>query len=229
MDTTLGGYRNVGFFDKTTYQTPMLGILNGIIQAFEMMLAETYPTLENHEDIITARLVEDFLEEDAMQVALDLKTYRFIPEPAAYNQQYHQVGYSDIRVIMTHRIGAFDTTKADYIIECKRLDGGRDLNREYVKEGLCRFVEEKYTWKNVHKISAMLGYVVTPTHIPACVETINQIGQKGNIASFNEPLTFFSIRPGFEFSYRSEHRSIKGNTPEVFHVLFDLSSKISRN
>lgn len=223
----MGGYRNVGVFDKTTYQTPMLGILNGIIQAFEMMLADRYPNIENHEDIITARLVEDFLEDDDMQIALALKTYRFVSEPAAYNQQYLQVGYSDIRVIMTHRVGAFDTTRADYIIECKRLDGRDDLNRKYVKEGICRFVEEKYTWKNVHKTSAMLGYVVSATDIPACVEAINQIGQKDGIASFKEPLTLFSIRPEFEFSYRSEHTTINSNTAEVFHVLFDLSSKIS--
>ncbi len=227
IDTTLDGYRNVGIFDKTTYQSPMLSILNGIIQAFEMMLEDTYATLENNEDIITARLVEDFLEEDEMQAALDLKKYRFVPEPAAYDQQYRQVGYSDIRVIMTHRVGAFDTTKADYIIECKRLDGGKPLNTQYVKEGICRFVEEKYTWKGVHKTSAMLGYIVSPTDIPACVEVINEIGQKGSIASFTEPLTFFSIRSGFEFSYRSEHNTINGKTAEVFHLLFDLSSKIS--
>jgi|GEM_PF-621487 len=228
IDTTLGGYHNVDFFDKTTYQSPLLSILNGIIQAFEMMLSDTYSSFDNNEDIITARLVEDFLEDDDMQSVLELKKYRFVPEPAAYDQQYNQIGYSDIRVIMTHRVGAFDTTKADYIIECKRLDGGRHLNSEYVKKGICRFVEEKYTSKNVHKTSAMLGYVVTPSEISACVREINQIGQKGSIANFTEPLTFFSIRQGFEFSYYSEHNTINGNTAKVFHVLFDLSPKITR-
>ncbi len=229
IDTTFTGYHNVGVFDKSTYQSPMLSILNGIIQSFEMMLISTYPTLENNEDVITARLVENFLEEDSMQTVLDLKNYRFIPEPAAYNQQYLQIGYSDIRVIVTHRVGAFDTTKADYIIECKRLDGGRHLNSEYVNKGICRFVEEKYTWKYIHKTSAMLGYVVNATSIPICVEAINQIGQKNNIARFIEPLTAFPARSGFNFSYRSEHTTINGNTAEIFHVLFDLSAKIRRD
>jgi len=226
IDATLSCYRNGDLFDKNTYQSPMLSILNGIIKAFEMMLADEYQDIENNEDSITARLLEDFLDEDSMQTALDLKDYRFIPEPAAYNQQYRQVGYSDIRVIVTNRVGAFDTTKADYIIECKRLDGGRTLNTQYVKEGICRFVEEKYTWKNVHKTSAMLGYIVSHTDIPTCIGSINQIGQKNNIAKFIEPLKPFSTRLGFDFSYRSEHNTIHGNTAVVFHVLFNLSSKV---
>jgi hypothetical protein len=221
-----GEYRNMSAFDKSTYKTPMIEILNGVIQALGMMLGDAYPPIDNNEDIITARLVEDFLEEDAIQSALSLKQYRFIPEPAAYNAQYHQIGYLDIRVIVTHRIGAFDTTKADYIIECKRLDGKTHLNKEYVKEGICRFVEEKYTWKNVHKISAMLGYVITQTDIPNCVDAINQIGQKNNIANFTQPLTYFQIRSGFDFSFRSEHQTNSGKTAEIYHVLFDLSSKI---
>jgi hypothetical protein len=219
-------YHNIGVFDKSTYKTPMIDILNGIIQAFGMMLSDTYSSIENAEDIITARLVEDFLENDLVQSSLSLMSYRFIPEPAAYNAQYLQIGYSDIRVIVTHRVGAFDTTKADYIIECKRLDGKSGLNTKYVKEGICRFVEEKYTWKTVHKVSAMLGYIVVQSDIPKCVDNINRIGKKSNIAGFIQPLGYFQIRQGFDFSYRSQHRTNSGKNADIFHVLFDLSSKI---
>lgn len=226
INDTLSGYQNVSVFDKSTYQSPIIGILNGVIQALEMMLSISYPNLKNKEDYITARLVEDFLDNDSTRAILNLKTYRFVAEPASFDEQYQQIGYSDIRVITTHQVQGFDTTKADYIIECKRLDGTKDLNEKYITNGICRFIEEKYTRKSIHKISAMLGYVVASTDIRACVEAINQAGVKNNLANFTQPLTFFQIRPGFNFSYRSEHRTISESTAEIFHILFDLNNKL---
>ena len=67
---------------------------------------------------------------------LNFEDYHFYPEVPSYDGNFIQRGYSDIRVRVVKKIQAFKTTKADYIIECKRLDGGLPLNREYLKEGI---------------------------------------------------------------------------------------------
>ena len=43
-------------------------------------------------------------------------------------------------------------------VECKRLDLSADLCREYVKEGMMRFVDGHYAVKT--RIAAMIGYVI---------------------------------------------------------------------
>lgn len=43
-------------------------------------------------------------------------------------------------------------------IECKRIDGTADLNKKYVKEGVARFVTQKYS--SYYGRNVMLGFVV---------------------------------------------------------------------
>ena len=137
-----------------------MSILKGIIEAYRLIMDNNYSNIDNLEDKITGRILIDFLEEDRFRNELGLEDFRFIPEPATYDEDYNQVGYVDIRVLVNHKLNGFNTTKADYIIECKRIDGGKDLNRKYITNGIYRFVNELYTKYNIHKVSAMLGFIV---------------------------------------------------------------------
>lgn len=226
INSTSSTYHNPGVFDKSTYRSTLLDVMDGVIQALQMMIVPSYPVFENKEDIITGRLIEDFLEKDEIREQFSLKDYWFLSESATYNSEYKQIGYADIRVRVQKNIHAFDTTKADYIIECKCLDGKNGKNKKYVKDGIYRFIEEKYTSKNVHKVSAMIGYVVSRTDILACVEAINEIGRASELACFVQELAPCQIRPEFEYSYYSAHHTVNGNKAEVYHVLFDLCDKV---
>jgi hypothetical protein len=172
---TYHGYQGTETFDKSPYIPQMKIILRGIISAYNLMLQPQYSSIENHEEKITGRLHVDFLDDDEFRENQNLGDYHFFPESPSYNEDYKQIGFSDIKVRVTKKINAFNTTKADYIIECKRLDGGLPLNREYLTEGIMRFVEEKYTSKNKHNVSAMLGFVVKKINIVKNIAKINQL------------------------------------------------------
>ena len=64
----------------------------------------------------------------------------FLAENYAGSGQH--IGRVDIRILLK---SDFEKDDAYYITECKRIDGSSDLNKKYVKEGVARFVTEKYS------------------------------------------------------------------------------------
>lgn len=222
------GYQSIKTFDKSHYIPQMEIILRAIIAAYNSMLRPEYSKIENHEEKITGRLHVDFLDDDEFRESMNLGDYHFFPETPSYNESYKQIGFSDIKVRVTKKISGFiNTTKADYIIECKRLDGGLSLNREYLKEGIIRFVEEKYTAKNKHNISAMLGFIVKKISIMENIAKINQlaIDEKIRINTVS-PIVSQQIDHSFINSYYSKHTTISGKEAEIYHLMLDFSSKM---
>lgn len=221
------GYQSKETFDKSHYQSQMLPILRGIISAYHLVLKIDYAKIENLEDKITGRLLIDFLEEDDFRKEMALENYRFIPESATYDDEYNQIGYTDIRVLVNHKISGFKTTKADYIIECKRLDGSKSLNKKYITNGIYRFVHELYTKSNIHKISAMLGFVVKKINNAENIAKINQlaIDEKIQINSIS-PIVPHKISEQFTESYYSRHTTVLGKKAEIYHLMLDFSDKI---
>ena len=67
----------------------------------------------------------------------------------------------------------FEKDDAYYITECKRVDGSSDLNKKYVKEGVARFVTEKYS--SYYGRNIMLGFVVKKIDISSNVKLIEEI------------------------------------------------------
>ncbi len=222
-----GGYQDKENFDKSPYQSRILPILRGIITAYNSILSKDYSDIENLEDKITGRLLLDFLEDDDFRAKVELLEYRFVSEPATYDDDFNQTGYVDIKVMVNHKINGFYTTKADYIIECKRLDGRKDLNRKYITNGICRFVNELYTKRNIHKVSAMLGFVVRKTEISEIIAQINQIAIDERIeVNAIQPLDLHPVSDSFDYSYRSIHKTVSGKEAEIYHLMLDFSSKI---
>jgi hypothetical protein len=220
-------YQDKETFDKRHYIPQMEIILRGIISAYNLMMLPHYSMIENHEEKITGRLYIDFLDDDDFRGNLDFGDYHFFPETPSYNEEFKQIGYSDIRVRVTKKMNAFNTTKADYIIECKRLDGGLSLNREYLKEGIMRFVDEKYTAQNKHNVSAMLGFVVRKIEILKNITKINQLAIDENIGiNTISHLDFFQIDDVFKESYQSKHTTISNKEAKIYHLMLDFSDKI---
>ena len=224
-------YGNV--MDMTHYREALSNILGGIIEAYYLMLQPTYPNLPpNNEDLITARLYEDFLDDDNFRQQYNLNAYTFELEPAA-TENYKQVGYKDLKVRVNNRLRGFESTKSAYVIECKRLDGKqakkthtKTLNRKYLEDGVKRFVDELYTKKNIHKQSAMLGYIIAPTDISQNVSHMNDlINSMSDLQTIQllEPLT---ILQSFQYAYSSKHTSVNANSVDIYHLMLDFSSKI---
>lgn len=84
-------------------------------------------------------------------------------------------GRIDIRVMP---VNPFISDDAYYILECKRLDAKRQtgtsgLNAEYISEGICRFVSEKYS--SYYKVNGMIGFVIEPMDLQDNVASINTL------------------------------------------------------
>jgi hypothetical protein len=124
--------------------------------------------LDNHEDIISNRLVERYLD-------LNFLELRFIREaPEHYETETDTYnGRTDIKVVSSDWL---KNRKAYYTIECKRLDGKTDLNKKYVLEGVARFVistEPKYF--SYYGRNIMLGYIVQTMNIGENTDKIDKL------------------------------------------------------
>ena len=214
--------------DTTPYRDALIDILKGITEAYYLMVNPQYSKLPpNDEDFITAKLYEDFLDDDKFRHQFNLTDYTFELEPAAI-KNYKQVGYKDIQVRVNNRIPYFESTKSAYVIECKRLDGlaKNGLNKKYIKNGIKRFVDELYTEQNLHKKSAMLGYIVAPMDIDQNIAYINDLIDTMPNLNTIQKLILYDFETTFKHSYHSKHMSIYGRNIDIYHLMLDLSSKI---
>jgi len=123
---------------------------------------------EKIRDIFFACLSDDIYRKQ-QQILLN---YHFEKEPQ------EKTGYLDIKV---KTLNPYLSTKAFYCIECKKLGSdsyGRTscLNAEYIKNGICRFVEDYYT--SYFGCNAMFGFIINNVDIQT--EIINDINSKLN-------------------------------------------------
>lgn len=125
--------------------------------------------LPNDENRIRSIMLEEYLKKQ--KSSYGMSDYRFeleVPENYAGNGQH--IGRVDIRILLK---SDFEKEDAYYIIECKRIDGTSALNKKYVKEGVSRFVTEKYS--SYYGRNIMLGFVVKKIDISANAQLIEEI------------------------------------------------------
>ena len=126
---------------------PILQILS---VATQKIVAEKLVNAQQNENTITEQLCKTMIEEKNRRNA----TLRIEEEVGTF----HTIaGRIDFKII-------YDFDERNYFgIECKRLSGQRkgQLDREYVTEGLMRFVDGKYS--QGHPWGMMLGYVIDGT------------------------------------------------------------------
>jgi hypothetical protein len=112
--------------------------------------------LQNDENKIRNILLKEFLAVDSIQALYQMNDYRFEPET---QENYHgkgtYVGRADIKVILK---SDFAKNDAYYLVECKRIDGTKNLNQKYVMQGIHRFITKKYS--SFYGMNFMLGFVV---------------------------------------------------------------------
>ena len=201
------------------FQADFQVIVNGIINSYKLMLIKEYDVFENHELKIKNKLLKDFLKNDTIKQKLGLENYIFMPEPSVIDNDYNDFGYIDIAVISKKT--SFIKENSEFIFECKRLDGGLDLNRKYLTEGIIRFVNEKYC--STHGINGMLGFLVKDMNIEENIIKINEIQNSENIKiNFIQKIKKLDFE--FEYGYLSRHKSISKKDFEITHLMLDYSS-----
>jgi len=177
---------------------------------------ETGEPLYNHENRISARLVERYLDMNYLKL-------RFILEkPTHYNAATDtHAGRTDITVVSSDW---FKNRDAYYTIESKRLDGKPNLNREYVSEGISRFITPfppkypSYYGKNI-----MLGYVVQTIDISENARRIDKF-QRELLVEVRIGGMRLVCDDGEGFShYQCMYEANNNLNVELAHLFYDFS------
>ena len=171
------------------------------------------------EDTITINLV-NLLQRDPDTrcrfhwIEFQYEPFGYTPEGKAYSK-----GRVDMAVIL-------DQDRDKYLAyECKRLnerrdDGRRSLAREYVMDGLFRFVTGKYS-ENL-PVGCMLGYVLDGKVQYAATRVRAKIVECGqDIALATEPRDDFPIGKAIRF-YSCHRRKSNSEEIEVRHALLPM-------
>lgn len=197
-------------FEKITNY--ILDICKLIVEDYEKKQLK----LPNDENRIRSIMLEEYLKKQ--RGFYSMSDYRFeleVPENYAGNG-YH-VGRVDIRILLK---SDFEKEDAYYIIECKRIDGTSDLNKKYVKEGVARFVTEKYS--SFYGRNIMLGFVVKRIDISANAQIIEEIQNSDMNQNMHGNLELVNSNNLTE-SYKCLYQ-IQSGELELRHIFSDYSS-----
>lgn len=173
--------------------------------------------LHNHEDKITNRLVENYLNKGPSIMRFSLQSpENFNPDEDCYR------GRTDIKVVTQNW---FKDTNDYYIIECKRIDGKATLNKEYIINGVARFVISPPKYPSFNKKNIMFGYVVKDIDIP---ENVKEIEVLQKIILDDIKFDGFILKSNYETEYYiySCNYILGAESLELRHLFYDFSSSI---
>lgn len=128
--------------------------------------------LENNEIVICNYFYANYLSNDEIMQEIGLEDYIFIPEVPENYIDNKPVGRVDFQVFSFDR---FRQRKRYFIIECKRIDGNRDLNCKYIDEGIRRFVGSPHKYTSHYKVNCMLGIIVKDFDVAKNIDDLNYL------------------------------------------------------
>lgn len=206
-------------YSQKIYEIAFYKILMYIIKAYKLLVEENVQ-VENNENRIRDILVEDYLNDNVKREQLGIEHVTFNRE-AAENMDK---GFVDIKV---QTMISLNEPQAYYIFECKRLDGNKGLNEKYIKDGIMRFVSEKYS--SYYGLNGMIGFEVETFDTPDNVEEINQsVFSKYPEAAFIEKIYPVTIIENFRYCFISTHKTVSLNRVELYHLMLDFSHIVAR-
>lgn len=209
-------------YTSDIYHSDFEEVLSKIIVCYNLMKKHRIP-LSNNENIIRDVLLLNYLKNNDVRKELNLINYIFdreVPEDKAK-------GRTDIKIQTPN---SFVDTNAYFIIECKRLNrinpkGSKGLNAKYIKDGICRFVDEKYS--SHYKTNGMIGFVVDNIDIHTNVDSINDLLKTTFVhANTRQELRFKKLHSKFKYSYLSSHKTNNNDEIKLYHLMFDFSKNI---
>lgn len=172
--------------------------------------------LPNDENKIRSIMLEEYLKKQ--KSSYGMSDYRFELEvPENYVGNGHHIGRVDIRILLK---SDFEKEDAYYIIECKRVDGAADLNKKYIKEGVARFVTQKYS--SYYGRNIMLGFVVKKIDISSnarLIEKIQNVDANEYMHGDFELIESDNVTESYKCIYQ-----IQSGELELCHIFSDYSS-----
>ena len=201
------------------YKANFEKITKYIIDIYEL-LVEDYQNkklkLPNDENRIRSIMLEEYMKKQ--KASYGMSDYRFELEvPENYAGSGHHIGRVDIRILLK---SDFEKEDAYYIIECKRIDGTADLNKKYVKEGVARFVTQKYS--SYYGRNIMLGFVVKMIDISAnakLIEGLQNSDLDQNLHGNFQLVDSDNLTESYKCMYQ-----IQSGKLELRHIFLDYSS-----
>jgi hypothetical protein len=186
-----------------------------------MMLKDNIK-LPNDENKIRDKILIDYLNNDDIRKSTGLTEFAFNREVPENKTN----GRTDIKVEIKKRLRP---TAAYYIIECKRLDdenalGVSGLNADYIKNGICRFVNRYYS--TYCEINGLIGFVVAKIDINANTEHINTLAATEINCNMIRKIQRESFVPDYKYHYSSRHNDCEGNEFTLYHLMLDYSGNI---
>lgn len=207
---------------KDFYNEEFLFVLSKIVLCYKKIISNG-EKVNNNEDSIRDYIHLNYLNNQAIRNELEL-LYHFECEPKEFGVSD---GYLDIKIFNSN---IFSNPSEYFVIECKRLNnqhrkikGG--LNDSYIKEGILRFVQKKYS--SYHRINGMIGFVVEDLDINENVKDINYLiannYPESNTIVLISPITLIE---NFDFQYHSEHKDSDSKNFMLYHLMLDFSKNI---
>lgn len=174
------------------------------------------PRFNDHEASCTAGLVGRLLNKIdegkvlRLQPMVTLETGAWTPEHFAGKLDPTRVPRPDVVIWLGLQ------HEARMNVECKRLLSGSATPRDYVKDGLCRFLNGRYPVDE--GVGAMIGFLLDRAPPVAC-EQINRA--VNTFVGRDEPLKKDEPLATLDSVYRSAHSRDAGDI-ELVHLLLDM-------
>lgn len=197
-------------------------VLKLLIFSYEKMVKERKFDLKEWETFLRNILLKKLREHKSK---FNLDHLNFYAEVEEINKDCTTAGFIDIHISNPMKIlGKEDLF---YAFECKRLDGGKSKNEEYINNGLIRFINGKYS-KNM-PLSGMIGFVQgfkKGNNMINLISDINHILNNSKEIKSTKKIIKHQINPKFEHSYYSQHnRNAKLPKIDLYHLFFDFVKK----
>ncbi len=177
--------------------------------------------LYNHEDKITNRLVANHLNFNDLKLKFILQS----PEMFIADEDNYR-GRCDIKVVSSNW---FNNENDYYLVECKRIDGGSYLNRQFVSEGIARFVVGPPKYPSYHKRNIMFGYVVQAINIPENTAKIDQLQGELLIGVISGNILLVNNESAEFYQYSCLYQSGTIDSIELDYLFYDFSCVIQYN
>lgn len=193
------------------------------------LLLDQETTVPNDEEKIRNMLISRYLTDGKVKKQLGFRMGRFCAEAAEIDKiSLSESGYIDLKVCLAEH---FCDDEIYFIIECKRVDGSNDLNREYVKEGINRFINEQYSIRT--GVTGMIGFCVSQLNLSDLIDgrtkSINHHVDKWISNYTDKKLQPYIINQSNPIVYRSMHSSYSSKNFNIFHMFLDFSSLIDNS
>lgn len=176
--------------------------------------------IPNNENKIRNYLLKNYLDDNSFRRKNNMIMFRFMPEvPENYEDDtFDYEGRVDIKIISQN--ASFEDSDAAYYVECKRLDGYSRLNKEYVENGIKRFVVSPAHYNSYYNRNFMLGFMVKKIDIDGNTKKIELIQESDK--NINNLCGLINHGEGSVHTYDCEY-SIDGKTIELKHIFTDIS------